>query len=70
MTHITDITDHVMRTKLIQDLELHITVWREFSDESEIKSLRGAISYYSTPSEDKEYENKFQTMLAIHGIVL
>jgi hypothetical protein len=59
-----------MKNKLMQDLELHITAWREASDKSEIKSLRGAISYYSTPNEDDEYENKFQTMLAIHGIVL
>lgn len=67
MTHITD---HDMQTKLKQDLELHITVWREASDKAEVKSLRGAISYYSTPSEDEDYENKFQTMLSIHGIVL
>lgn len=67
MTHITD---HDMRAKLRQDLELHITAWKEASDKTEVKALRGAISYYSTPSEDDEYENKFQTMLAIHRIVL
>jgi hypothetical protein len=64
------ITDKDIQEKLKEDLELHIRVWREYANKEEVEALRGAISYYSSPSEDAEYEDEFQKMLQTHKVDL
>ena len=64
------ITDKDIQEKLKEDLELHIRVWRECANKEEVEALRGAISYYSSPSEDAEYEDEFQKMLQTHKVDL